>query len=132
MPERKRKKKPRRPIFQLVRPCENCPFRNDRPPFLTAARARSIAEELSDPVGAYFMCHKTWDYGESRIGTKDFAVCAGSLVCMKKGEGLNRSARIGAALGIFDPDRLDLGSPVFDGLQAWVAAHDEAEARRRA
>lgn len=48
--------------FEMTSPCENCPFRTDKPFFLGPERAREIADALF--ADKTFSCHKTVDYAK--------------------------------------------------------------------
>jgi hypothetical protein len=56
--------------FNLVRPCDSCPFRTDKPFYLTPERAREISEGLLGDKT--FACHRTVDYDRmEREGERD-------------------------------------------------------------
>jgi len=59
-------------MFELRRPCRNCPWRADLTPYLAAER---VAEIVQAPA---FQCHKTVDYssGEDEPGNRP-QQCAG-------------------------------------------------------
>lgn len=109
--------------FTLTSPCANCPFRSDRPFYLSAARAQEIAHSLYE--GSTFHCHKTVDYdtedGEPSIGNRA-RVCAGALITMEKEGTANQMMRIGERLGLYDRCVLDMDSPVYASLGEWVQA----------
>lgn len=44
--------------FKLRRPCPNCPFRTDVPPYLRGARAEEIARSIAN--GSDFRCSTGW------------------------------------------------------------------------
>lgn len=49
-------------MFDLKRPCDNCPFRKEGGIRLHPGRAREIARGQIDNPGMTFPCHKTVDY----------------------------------------------------------------------
>jgi hypothetical protein len=121
----------------LHKPCRKCPFRTDIAPFLYRERAQEIAESLRR--GETFTCHATIDYEAMRETDDGETVstpasheqglfCAGALIALEKGnDGIFTAlqARFYALAGIFDKDRdLDMESPVFEGLDAWIAAQE--------
>lgn len=111
--------------FALKRPCGDCPFRADRPPFLDRDRARDTADALR--ADASFHCHKTVSYkGEEGAGeiTADSKRCAGALITMEREGFANQMMRTGERLGFYDPTALVMDSPVHDTLDDWVATHD--------
>lgn len=116
-------------LFKLVRPCANCPFRTDAPPFLR--RAPEIAQSIAE--GSFFSCHKTVDYEvdeEERFSPlPGEQFCAGALILMEKAGARNQAVRLAERLDMHDPARLDLEAPVFDSLAAFVRHHrgDEPE-----
>lgn len=109
-------------IYRLKRPCANCPFRSDRPPFLSHDRAQEIAEDLE--AGATFYCHKTLDYDDFEGTVKPVSQsCAGSLITMEREERPNQIMRIAERLRLYDRRTLDMDSPVYDSLKDWVNVH---------
>lgn len=110
--------------FALKRPCGNCPFRSDKLPFLDRDRAQQIADSLEDD--ASFHCHKTLSYdtedGAPEV-TETSKHCAGAMITMEREGKANQMMRIGERLGLYNPEDLQMGSPVFDTLTDWVAAH---------
>lgn len=108
-------------IYTLRAPCSNCPFRSDITPFLTEERAEEIADSLEG--GATFYCHKTLDYDdmEGEVTSRSRA-CAGSMITMERDGQPNQIMRIAERIGMYDPTRLEMDSPVFDSLQEWKEA----------
>lgn len=117
--------------YDLKKPCAECPFRNDRPGYLTKARAREIANGL-DPkrlgAGGSFGCHKTTvpdpdDDGERTSGPKT-QHCAGALIMLEKMGRLdhNQSARFAMRFGQLNPDLLEMDSPVHATTAAFIGA----------
>lgn len=110
--------------FALKRPCGDCPFRNDRAPFLDRDRAQDIADSLE--ADASFHCHKTLDY-DNEDGTPEVTDaskhCAGALIILEREEKPNQMMRIGERLGMYERHHLDMASPVHESLASWVRAH---------
>lgn len=110
--------------FKLKTPCKDCPFRCDRRPFLTRARADEIAASLDR---ASFPCHKTLDYnhdgdeGEGRQ-TPSTAHCAGALIMREHMERPGQMMRIAERLGLYDRRKLDMDAPVFHDEDSFVDA----------
>jgi hypothetical protein len=110
-------------------PCADCPFRSDKPPFLRHGRAVEIADMLRG--GGHFHCHKTLDYdnddGEGVVRSES-QLCAGALITLERGERgamfTSNLVRIFARTG-WNPDELNMKAPVYAGLDAWIAAHEE-------
>lgn len=112
--------------YRLVRPCRDCPFRTGPEAIrLSHERAQGIATYLTSNDGN-FHCHATTttdeDSGESVV-TATTSACAGSLIMLEREGVTTQMMRIGRRCGVYDPERLDMSSPVFDTLDAWVAAN---------
>lgn len=114
--------------FGLTRPCCDCPFRKDVRPYLSDARAQEIAKALERQT---FACHKTAHGKGSR---KRREHCAGALIVMLKEGKLGDMQQIAMRLGLWNPDGMDLTSPCFNSLKAFVAANrreHRADKKRR-
>lgn len=114
---------PQRP-FALVGPCAHCPFRCDRPGYLTETRATEIVESLE--AGDTFPCHKTLDY-DGEHGTErttKTAFCAGALIILEKQETPNQAMRIGERLGLYDHTALRMDAPVHDTMDEFIEAQE--------
>lgn len=114
---------PLRP-FALVGPCAHCPFRCDRPGFLSQERATRIVEELES--GSTFPCHKTIEYDGDGAGerTAKTAFCAGALIILEKQEAPNQAMRMGERLGLYDPSALRMDAPVHDDFDEFIDAQE--------
>lgn len=117
------------PGFALRKPCAGCPFRSDRTFHLRPERAKQFAEDLAN--GSGFNCHKTVEFGDPaedepvQILTDKSQWCAGALITMEKSGIYNQQVKIAERLGMYDPTKLDMDSPVYDNLAAWVASYRE-------
>lgn len=106
--------------YKLKKPCKDCPFRADIPPFLTQARAEEIASSL---VRSEFPCHKTLEYDDDEgHETKSTAHCAGALIMLEKMEQPSQMMRISERLGMYDRFSLDMDSPIFDDAESFIDA----------
>lgn len=114
---------PTRP-FALVGPCAHCPFRCDRPGYLTQERAIEITDDLES--GAIFPCHKTIDYNDDSGGerTAKTAFCAGALILLEKEEAPNQAMRMGERLGLYDQTALKMDAPVHDTMDEFIEAQE--------
>jgi len=45
------------------------------------------------------------------------------LIVMERSGIRNQIMQIGQRLGLYDPDELDMDAPVYESLEAWLAAH---------
>ena len=109
--------------FGLKRPCANCPFRTDIPPFLHPERAQGICDAML-VADESFWCHKTIDYSEDSEGsiTRKTQHCAGAMILLEKLDRPNQLMRIAERLGMYDRTQLDMAAPVFDRPDAFVGA----------
>lgn len=110
--------------FTKRAPCANCPFRRDVRFFLTKERAEEITNCLKND--GHFACHKTVDYSGDGDGliTEDSVFCAGALIMLEK-EGIrqnNAFIRIAMAVGLFNPKRLKMNSPVYNSCHEFISA----------
>jgi hypothetical protein len=121
-------------MFRLRRPCANCPFRTDVPPYLRGGRAAQIAQDIA--LGSIFSCHKTVDYDRPEEDFEPGAwvpgdgeqFCAGALIAMVRGEEPNQAVRMAERMGLLDIDALDLDAPVVGSLAEFVRHHaDQSE-----
>lgn len=100
----------------LTEPCAHCPFRNDRPGFLTQGRAMEIIACMKR--GETFPCHKTLDYSSAEemddepVTTGRTAVCAGYAILAHLRNEPPQIMQIAERLGFFDPRKLNLNAPV--------------------
>lgn len=106
--------------FDLVQPCDNCPFRNDIRPYISAGRIEEIRDALDRTT---FSCHKTvlYDDQETRDGDKT-QHCAGALILMEKENHQGQMMRIAERLGLYDHRKLKMDSPVYDSFEDMICA----------
>lgn len=112
--------------YDLVRPCDNCPFRVD---CLEGWLGEERAEEIIDAITAKqatFACHKTTEAGGKRGGQEQH--CAGAMIMLEKLEQPNQMMRIMERLGGYDRTKLDMDAPVFDDPEEFIAHHAGEEA----
>lgn len=107
--------------FDLVKPCDNCPFRTDIRPYLRKGRIAAIKQSLVRD-NATFACHKTTRAGGAS-GRKQ-QHCAGALILCEKTDTPAGVIQIAERLGLYDPSRLDMSSPVFNSWEAADAAQE--------
>jgi hypothetical protein len=113
--------------FSMVRPCEKCPFRKDIRAYLRKGRVIEIVSALKN--GGTFACHETVhlnDDGDPVQPTPEEQFCAGAMVMLENVEiaHLNQMVRIAERLGFYDPEKLDMKSPVFDCFSDMIEAQD--------
>ena len=113
--------------FDLKKPCEDCPFRNDKEHqrgWLGEDRASEIERSLSRHT---FPCHKTTkhdDDGNYQQRPKE-QHCAGALIMLEHMEQPSQMMRIAERLGMYDRAKLEMDSPVFEDDSAFVEWHSE-------
>jgi hypothetical protein len=117
--------------FDLIRPCVDCPFRSDRPAYLSRERVRGI---LGGGKGrawwpcTSFPCHHTIEYGTGPEGETVIPPtaqqCAGVMILLVRAGRFNDAMQIGQRFGMFDPSRLDMSAPVHASVEAAVEAQD--------
>lgn len=110
-------------MFDLKRPCINCPFRKGQGE-LFQLKAERIAEIVA---ASAFQCHKTVDYDaedrDSRAGDKP-QQCAGLMAILNRENRLNQIMQLGERLGALDTDQLDPRGEAYDSLAAALSAHN--------
>lgn len=114
--------------FDLAKPCELCPFRNDlKRGYLREGRIVDIVRGLFRQES--FFCHKTVDYsdldeeGESRSSVADLNVqaCAGAEIFLMKQGTSTQMGRLAERLGV--AKKLDEDAPVCGSLEEMLKAH---------
>lgn len=125
-------------MFDLIGPCKNCPFRNDKlnqKGWLGKDRAQDIFDNLK--MGGFFPCHKTTRNDECEIddnGDYHFELqphhqlCAGALILLEKTGLADRIQYIQIAerLGFYDRSKLRIeASPVFDTEHEFTEWHND-------
>ncbi len=107
--------------YTKTAPCDNCPFRSDKPFHLGRGRVREIQAGLQR---GDFPCHKTTvDSGSDdgdRISTEESLHCAGALILLEKLEQPSQMMRICERVGLYDRTKLKMASPVYDTWEAMV------------
>lgn len=113
--------------FDMVRPCDSCPFCPGRFRGLRADRITEIVEALQS--GATFACHKTTIDNEDGdyIPSAEERFCGGATVMLEKAQDPeqaphNQMLRIAERMGWYDHRKLDMTSPVFDSFEEMIEA----------
>ena len=110
--------------FDLIRPCDNCPFRSDKVAYLSEERVREICDSLLCDMT--FSCHKTNSYDDDGVvETKDSQHCAGALIFLERINRPNQLMRIAERLGFYDRRGLDMSAPVFKDADAMAEAQGD-------
>lgn len=107
-------------MFDLKRPCVNCPFRKGQGHLfqLPSERLKEIVE------GIAFQCHKTLEFtedGENNHGDNP-QQCAGLMAVLHKEGRHNQIMQIAERTGFLNPDDLKL-EDAYDSLEEVFKAH---------
>lgn len=112
--------------FDLKRPCNQCPFRTDKAPFISHARAKEIADGMVKH-GASFACHKTLGHDDDgdTYTKSDSQFCAGAIIMLEKSGQAGNVAMIRGAerFGLYKHSEMEMDSPVFDSPRDFVKHH---------
>ncbi len=112
-------------MFDLKRPCANCPFRIGQ-----GSRFR-LTEERVDGIfeAVAFQCHKTVDYDryddeEARSGDRP-QQCAGLMAVLHRSDRHNQIMQVAERLTGFDPATVDPDGVAYASVQDARKAHVE-------
>lgn len=112
-------------MFDLKRPCVNCPFRIG-----VGSTFALHPERLADIFAApAFQCHKTVDYenyedAEARSGDRP-QQCAGLMAVLHRSDRHNQIMQVAERLTDFDPATVDPEREAYASIEAATAAHVE-------
>lgn len=101
--------------MRLRKPCDNCPFRTDVGRYLRLDRYADIAKSIVDR-GENFTCHKHNhfdDHAGAAITHSGSMSCAGAMIFLQHLNRPNACMQIMQRLGMFDPNKLRMNSPVY-------------------
>ncbi|NEI52701.1 hypothetical protein GR217_34345 [Rhizobium leguminosarum] len=107
-------------MFDLKRPCRNCPFRQGQ-----GERFRLHPDRLRDIVEApAFQCHKTVDYSEDEPAPGDRPQqCAGLMAVLHRSDRPNQIMQVASRISDFDPAALDPDGEAYQSLEEAMCAH---------
>lgn len=115
-------------MFDLKKPCDNCPFRKEGGIRLEPRRAREIAQGQIDNPGFTFPCHKTVNYDDRDedddthyVWQKQNQYCAGALNFALNVGRSNQMIRIAAITG-WKWKEMKEQELCFDSVASMVAA----------
>ncbi len=104
----------------MLKPCSNCPFRQDVDFFLSEDRAQQIARDVIQGDSA-FHCHKTVRYGnDGEDNLDDAKPCIGAIKAIAKERGDARAnlwVRFGVMFGHINLDAIDQLTPVHNAAE---------------
>lgn len=112
-------------MFDLKRPCVNCPFRRGLGSTFRLHPDR-LREIYRSPA---FQCHKTVDYDnyedrERRAGDRP-QQCAGLMAVLHRSGEHNQIMQLAERLTDFDPATVDPDREAYDSVDQATAAHVE-------
>ncbi len=107
-------------MFDLRRPCKDCPFRKDNGGNFQLGEMR--VREITDAVA--FQCHKTVVYGDGKNFDRgdNPQQCAGLMALLHKEGRPNAIMQVAKRLNCFDASVID-GSQVYNSVKEAIAAH---------
>lgn len=110
-------------MFDLKRPCVNCPFRIGQGSLFQLGRQR--IEEIVEATA--FQCHKTVDYSnfedaEARAGDRP-QQCAGLMAVLHRSGRHNQIMQVAERLTDFDPATVDPDGVAYRSIDDAMAAH---------
>ena len=112
----------------MVKPCDDCPFRADKDPFLLGRQRREeIARSLLND--APFGCHQTTSFSKNRDyeWTNRERPCIGAARLIERELGdcrANMAFRLAVAYKKLNPEEIDRTVPTLDTVEAFVEAED--------
>lgn len=112
-------------MFDLVRPCVDCPFRRG-----VGSRFRLRPDRIREIAsGPAFQCHKTVDYsGDERPQPGDRPQqCAGLIAVLYRSGRDNQITQVAERLLGYDPSRVDPDGEAYASLEEAAAAHRTGE-----
>ena len=113
-------------MFDLKRPCSNCPFRKGEGHFFNLSIER--LDEIRNAVA--FQCHKTVDYDHAddpdrRQGNRP-QQCAGLMAVLARGRATNSIMQVAERLGHLSIEDLDPRREAYDTWADVIEAHTKA------
>lgn len=112
-------------MFDLKRPCVNCPFRKGVGETFNL-RADRLDQIFEAPA---FQCHKTVIYDEDEDGESFTSPgekpqqCAGLMAVLHRSNHHNQIMQVAERLGHLDPTTIDPAGEAYDSIESARAAH---------
>lgn len=107
-------------MFDLTRPCVNCPFRKGQGQ-LFAMHPKRLAEIFA---AVAFQCHKTVDYSDDTPASGNRPQqCAGLMTVLHRSGQPNQIMQVAERLGHLDPTKLDPKGECYASIAAAKRAH---------
>lgn len=107
-------------MFDLKRPCVNCPFRIGQ-----GSRFQLHPDRLAGIFEApAFQCHKTVDYSNDAPASGDRPQqCAGLMAVLHRDDRHNQIMQVAGRISDFDAAALDPDGVAYSSIAAAIAAH---------
>lgn len=107
-------------MFDLKRPCMNCPFRKGQGELFGL---RNLDDIFAAPA---FQCHKTVDYsiGDKGRPGDNPQQCAGLMAILHREGKPNQIMQVGERLDRFDPEQLDPDGEAYMSMTEARKAHE--------
>lgn len=107
-------------MFDLKRPCVNCPFRRGVGPTFQLSPER-LTEIFEAPA---FQCHKTVDYSGDKPASGDRPQqCAGLMAVLHRSGAPNQIMQVAERLTGFDAGMVDPAGEAYGSIAEAAAAH---------
>lgn len=115
-------------MFNLNKPCVDCPFRKDSSTHQTLAEGRIPGIVESMYADGHFVCHKTLNKQTSEIAEGSL-LCKGSLLYMERDGVRNQVMQVGERLGWYDGRPPTMEDGLIDVIpninKGWYARYDK-------
>lgn len=109
-------------MFDLVKPCVNCPFRKGQGELFQLRYGRLV--EIINAEA--FQCHKTVDYSGENSSTGDKPQqCAGLMAILARSNQLNTIMQVGERLGYLKLEKLDPDNEAYQSIEEAIKAHQK-------
>lgn len=106
-------------MFDLKRPCNDCPFRKTTGHLYQFSRQR-ITEIVN---AAAFQCHKTVDYSNPDPAGPKPQQCAGLIALLHKEGRLNQITQVATRMINYDPGSVE-ADDVYESIDDVMRAHE--------
>jgi hypothetical protein len=108
-------------MFDLTRPCVNCPFRKGQGELFNMHPER--LKEIF--TASAFQCHKTVDYSDDEAPASGDRPqqCAGLMAVLHRSRQPNQIMQVAERLGHLDPTKLDPKNEAYGSIEEARKAH---------
>ena len=111
-------------LWKIKKPCEHCPFRSDKHPFISSERAKELAKRLSNDT-SWFACHDTTGVKKGKkVKPEKQSHCMGAAIMLFRAGLINVATRLALVLELITIKELKAPVPVFNTPEEFVAHHE--------